>query len=81
MLKKGKLAGLKSIDVGLYEDYIFRKQKKISFSKIERILKIGMLELMHIDMWDPSPIPSLRGSRHYVTFIDDSTRKRNGQKK
>jgi transposase InsO family protein len=33
------------------------------------------LELLHTDLWGPSPIASLGGSRYYVTFIDDSSRK------
>lgn len=73
MLKKGKLAGLKLVDVGLCEDCIFRKQKKVNFSKIGRTPKVGKLELVHIDVWGP-PVTSLGGPHYYVTFVDDSTR-------
>ena len=30
---------------------------------------------MHIDVWGPAQVSSLGGSHHYVTFIDDATRK------
>lgn len=40
---KDKLSGLKIVDIGLY-DNLFRKQKKMSFSKVGRILKKKKLE-------------------------------------
>ena len=30
---------------------------------------------MHTDVWGPTQVSSLGGSRYYVTFIDDATRK------
>ena len=38
-------------------------------------MKEEKLELVHIEVWVPSTVASLRGSNYYVTFIDDSTRK------
>ncbi|KAL5761263.1 hypothetical protein ACOSQ2_020101 [Xanthoceras sorbifolium] len=75
LLSKGKLPDLKAVDVGLCEDCIFGKQKKVSFAKIGKILKAEKLELVHTDVWGPSSVSSLSGSLYYVTFIDDSTRK------
>ncbi|RVW20652.1 Retrovirus-related Pol polyprotein from transposon TNT 1-94 [Vitis vinifera] len=37
--------------------------------------KAEKLELVHTDLWGPSPVASLGGSRYYITFIDDSSRK------
>ena len=37
--------------------------------------KSEKLELLHIDVWGPTQVSSLSGSRYYVSFIDDSTRK------
>ncbi|RVX04079.1 Retrovirus-related Pol polyprotein from transposon TNT 1-94 [Vitis vinifera] len=37
--------------------------------------KAEKLELVHTDLWRPSLIASLGGSRYYITFIDDSSRK------
>ena len=37
--------------------------------------KSEKLELVHIDVWGPAQVSSLGGSRYYVTFIDDATRK------
>ena len=75
LLSKGKLPDLKNVDVGLCEDCIFGKQKKVSFTKIGKTPKTERLELVHTDVWGPSPVSSLAGSLYYVTFIDDSTRK------
>ena len=75
LLSKGKLPDLKNVDVGLCEDCIFGKQKKVSFTKIGKTPKVERLELVHTDVWGPSPVSSLAGSLYYVTFIDDSTRK------
>jgi hypothetical protein len=50
-------------------------RKKVSFLKGGRTPKSKKLELVHTDLWGPSPIASLGGSRYYVTFIDDSSRK------
>ena len=75
LLSKGKLPDLKNVDVGLCEDCIFGKQKKVSFTKISKTPKAERLELVHTDVWGPSPVSSLAGSLYYVTFIDDSTRK------
>ena len=75
LLSKGKLPDLKNVDVGLCEDFIFGKQKKVGFTKISKTPKAERLELVHTDVWGPSPVSSLVGSLYYVTFIDDSTRK------
>ena len=33
----------------------------------------SILELVHADVWDPSPIVSIEGYRYYICFIDDFT--------
>jgi len=66
---------LKHVDVGPCEHCIFGKQKNVSFSKTSKSSKAKRLELVHTDVWGPAPMKSLEGSKYYVTFIDDSTRK------
>ena len=75
LASKGKLPDLKSVDVGFYEDCIYGKHKRVSFSKSARTSKAEKLQLVHSDVWGPVPVRYLGGSRYYVTFIDDSTRK------
>ena len=75
LLSKGKLPELKSIDFDMCESCILGKQKNVSFLKTGRTSKAEKLELVHTDLWGPSPVASLGGSRYYITFIDDSSRK------
>ena len=75
LLSKGKLPKLKFADFEMCESYILGKQKKVSFLKTGRTPKAEKLELVHIDLWGLSLVASLGGSRYYITFIDDSSRK------
>ena len=75
LLSKGKLPELKSIDFDMCESCILGKQKNVSFLKTGRTPKAEKMELVHTNLWGPSPIASLGGSRYYITFIDDSSRK------
>ena len=75
LLSKGKLLELKSIDFDMCESCILGKQKKVSFLETGRTPKAEKLELVHTDLWGSSPVASFRGSRYYITFIDDSSRK------
>ena len=75
LLLKGKQTELKSVDFDICESCILGKQKKVSFLKTGRTPKAKKLELVHTDLWGPSPVASLGGSRYYITFIDDLSRK------
>ena len=46
------------------------KQKRVSVTKVARELKKVWLEMVHLDGWGPSSVPSLGESKFYVTFID-----------
>ena len=75
LLSIGKLLELKSIDFDMCENCILGKQKKVSFLKTGRKPKAEKLELVHIDLWRSSLVAFLGGSRYYITFIDDSSKK------
>ena len=75
LLSKGKLPKLKSINFDMCESCILGKQKKGELLKSGWTLKARELELVHMNLWGPSPVASLGGSRYYITFLDDSSRK------
>ena len=75
MAAKGKQSSLKHVDVGACEYCILGKQKKVSFSRAGKTLKVEKLEFVHTYVWGPAPMKSVGNSRYYVTFIDGSTRK------
>ncbi|RVW76558.1 Retrovirus-related Pol polyprotein from transposon TNT 1-94 [Vitis vinifera] len=67
LLSKGKLPELKSIDFDMCESCILGKQKRASFLKIGKTPKAEKLELVHTDLWGPSPIASLGDNgREYI---------------
>ncbi|RVW33363.1 Retrovirus-related Pol polyprotein from transposon TNT 1-94 [Vitis vinifera] len=51
------------------------KAKKCELLENWQDTKAEKLELVHTDLWRPSPVASLGGSRYYITFIDDSSKK------
>ena len=65
LLSRKKLPELKSIDFDMCESCILGKEKKVSFLKTGRTLKVEKLELVHTDLWGPSSVASLGGSRHH----------------
>ena len=50
MLSKDKLLGLKSIELDFCEDCVYGKQRRVSFSKARKTLKVERLELVHTDV-------------------------------
>ncbi|KAL8092162.1 hypothetical protein AgCh_034456 [Apium graveolens] len=75
LTSKGKIPELKNMEVGFCEPCVLGKQKRVTFAKSGRTPKAKKLELVHTDVYGPTTVASLGGSRYYVTFIDDSTRK------
>ncbi|KAL8157159.1 hypothetical protein AgCh_002026 [Apium graveolens] len=76
LTSKGKIPELKNVEVGFCESCVLGKQKRVIFAKSGRTPKAKKLKLVHTDVYGPTTVASLGGSRYYVTFIDDSTRKR-----
>ena len=72
---KGIVDGLPncSFEFDFYEHYIYGQQNCVSFPNKATRAK-GILELVHSDLFGPVLLPSLRGSRYYVSFINDFSR-------
>ena len=62
-----------SSEFDFYEHCIYGKQNQVSFPNKDTRAK-GILELFHSDVFGPMSIPSLRGSRYYVSFINEFSR-------
>jgi len=65
--------GLKSVDLDFYEDHVYEKQRRVSFSKARKTLKTEMLEF--ISTYGGKASVLSRSSLYFVIFIDDSSRK------
>ena len=74
-LSKGKLSELKNVHFDMCESGIMGKQKKLSFLIGVKTLRSTKLKLVHTDFCDLSPMASLGGSRYYITFINNCSRK------
>ncbi|GJV68833.1 putative RNA-directed DNA polymerase [Tanacetum coccineum] len=72
---KGWILDIQKAIVGFCEPCVLSKQKKVSFIKLWNTRKLQRLELVHTDVYDPKSVASIGGSRYYVTFIDDYSRK------
>ncbi|KAJ0494593.1 putative RNA-directed DNA polymerase [Helianthus annuus] len=75
LVARGKLPELKKVKSEFCEPCVFGKKKKVSFAKTGKAPKAQKLELVHTDVYGPTPVASVGGAHYYVTFIDDSTRK------
>ena len=69
------LPDLKQVSLEFYENCVYGKHKRVGFIRVGKQKKSEKLDLVHTDVWGPSQVQSLSGSRYYVTFIDDATRK------
>jgi transposase InsO family protein len=49
------------------------KQPVLPFNNSESIAS-ATFDLIHSDVWGPSPVPTVTGSRYFVIFIDDFSR-------
>ena len=62
--------GIKYYKLDLCKFCIMRTQHRVAFSTSKHQTK-SLLDLIHTDVWGPSPVASIEGTRYYVTFIDD----------
>ncbi|GJR54721.1 retrovirus-related pol polyprotein from transposon TNT 1-94 [Tanacetum coccineum] len=55
--------------------YMSEKGMKILASKVRDTRKLRGSSIVHTNVYGPTTVASIGGSRYYVTFIDDSSRK------
>ena len=51
----------------------FGKQTKLPFNKSDSFSSAPFV-LIHFDIWDLAPVPTERGSKYFVIFVDDFSR-------
>ena len=81
LVRKGMVDGInvsvcdfKAAKSTVYEPCIMAKHHKVPFPTSERALpnlSTEVLELLHMDLCGPTPMPSLGRSKYVATFLDD----------
>ena len=61
-------------EVGVCEGCVMGKSKRFSFPKQSESKTTKPLQLIHSDVCGPMHVPSVGGSRYFVTFTDDYSR-------
>ena len=78
MSKKGVVTGIKFQTSGTFDFHcdkcVMGKGHREPFPKSSRSRSTRLLELIHSDVCGPLEVPSLSGSRYFITFIDDFSR-------
>ena len=69
------LPDLKQVSLEFCENCVYGKNKRVIFLRVGKQKKSGKLDRVHTDVWGPTQVQYLGGSRYYVTFIDHATRK------
>jgi len=72
--QKSALSGIKYCKLDLYKFCIMSMQHRVTFSTSQHKTN-GLLDLIHTDVWGPSPVASIGVANYYVIFIDDFSRK------
>src|ERR1044072_5913178 len=68
------LQGVKNCTIGLCKFCMMVKQCRVRFRTGKHTTE-GILDYIHSHIWGPTKEPSMGGSRHFVTFIDDFSKK------
>lgn len=77
LLRQGMVSGI-SYDDSRFEPCVAciqGKQNRLPFPKKSYNRATELLELVHTDLCGPMPCPSLSGSKYFLLFIDDYSRK------
>ena len=78
MVNKGSFEGVTIVDEGTMIICEACEQVKATRKEIQKEREAPLADSLsaeiHMDLWGPSPVPSLGGRRYYVTFTDDYSR-------
>jgi len=72
--KKGCLGSASTGKLDFCEHCVLGKQKTVSFSTAKQCTQ-RIFDYIHSNLRGPSRVPSFRGKRYMLTFVDDLSRK------
>jgi len=70
---QGLLKGAKNCNLESCKHYVLGKKTKVIFGTVIHHME-GLLNLVHMDVWEPTKTASLGGHRYFVSFVDDCSR-------
>lgn len=74
LYKQGLLGNGNFEKLEFCEHSLYGKQKRTKFPKAIHNTK-SIVDYVNSDIWRPAKVPTLRGARYFITFIDDWSRK------
>ena len=72
--KQGLLKGIRTGKLVFCEHCVLRKQWRARFGTAIHNTN-GILDYVHSNAWGPTKTPSIGGRHHFVTFVDDFSRR------
>lgn len=77
MISEKFIQGMKAKNYMLDDCSVCKMSKftRVSYPVLERIRSKAPLDLIHSDLWGPAKCESIGGSKYFITFIDDFTRR------
>jgi len=74
LVKEGLLKGVRTCKLEFCEYCIIEKKTKVKFTTTTHYTE-GILDYVHINIWGPTKMASIRGNHYFMTFIDDYSRR------
>jgi len=73
-VKQGLLKGARTCKLEFCEHCVIEKKTKVKFGTATHCTK-GILDYIHVNVWGPTKMTSIRGNHYIVTFIDDYSKR------
>ena len=73
LAKQGVLEGTLMCNLKFDKHCVLDKKTKVKFGIVIH-RSGGLLDYVHVDVWDPTKTASFEGHQYFVSFIDDSSR-------
>ena len=64
------VGSISTLNLSISDVFYVPKQPALSFNNSESIASVTF-DLIHSDVWELSPVPTMGGSRYFIIFVDD----------